>query len=122
MIDHLGIGVSDLKHSREFYLAALAPLGYGIVKEFDEAVGFGANGKPSFWIENRQTTTPMHIAFTSNDRSGVDAFYQAAIEAGAQDNGKPGLRPIYHSDYYGAFVLDPDGNNVEAVCHKPVSP
>jgi catechol 2,3-dioxygenase-like lactoylglutathione lyase family enzyme len=136
MIDHLGITVSELARSTEFYLKALAPLGYGIVLEIPAeqtghgaAIGFGRpggipddiqSGKPSFWIgEGSPASGPMHVAFVAPSRAGVDAFYQAALAAGGKDNGAPGLRPHYHVNYYAAFVFDPDGNNVEAVCHAP---
>lgn len=126
MLDHVGISVRDVARSRAFYLAALAPLGYGIVMEVGDDgkggstyVGFGA-GKPEFWIGIGATpTVHTHIAFTAKDRAAVDAFYAAALAAGARDNGPPGLRPHYHPHYYGAFVFDPDGLNVEAVCHTP---
>jgi catechol 2,3-dioxygenase-like lactoylglutathione lyase family enzyme len=137
MIDHLGLDVSDLARSTEFYLKALAPLGYGIVLEVSAAetghgaaVGFGApgspedfqSGKPSFWIgEGKQPSAPVHVAFVAPSREAVDVFYRAALEAGGKDNGPPGLRPQYHANYYAAFVLDPDGNNIEAVCHAPNS-
>jgi catechol 2,3-dioxygenase-like lactoylglutathione lyase family enzyme len=134
MIDHLGLTVSNLARSTEFYLKALAPLGYGIVLEIpaaltghSAAIGFGVpggkpedfqSGKPSFWIGGGERLSgPVHVAFVSQSRAGVDAFYQAALAAGGKDNGPPGLRPQYHANYYGAFVLDPDGNNIEAVCH-----
>ena len=121
MIDHLGLSVSDLARSREFYRRALAPLGYGVIMEFPGAVGLGAQGKPDFWLgaATTPTPTPVHVAFLSPDRKTVDAFHTAALAAGGKDNGGPGLRPQYHATYYGAFVLDPDGNNVEAVCHQP---
>jgi len=120
MIDHIGIGVADYGASRRFYLAALAPLGYDVVMEFERVCGLGADGKPDFWIhEASGVRLPLHIAFVSPDRATVDRFYEGAMAAGAKDNGAPGLRPQYHPNYYGAFVLDPDGNNVEAVCHLP---
>jgi catechol 2,3-dioxygenase-like lactoylglutathione lyase family enzyme len=127
MLDHIGFGVSDITRSKAFYTNALAPLGYGIVMEVTPqqsggytGVGFGANRKPSFWIgSGEHLQGRLHVAFVANDRAAVDAFYQAAIAAGGHDNGAPGLRPHYHPNYYGAFVLDPDGHNVEAVCHKP---
>jgi catechol 2,3-dioxygenase-like lactoylglutathione lyase family enzyme len=121
VIDHLGIQVSDLQQSKAFYLAALAPLGYSVFMEFGEdAVGFQVGGKPDFWLESRgQPATQVHVAFGVEDRPTVDAFHEAAVAAGGRDNGGPGVREIYHPHYYGAFVLDPDGNNVEAVCHKP---
>lgn len=123
MIDHLGITVSDYERSKAFYLAALAPLGYGLVMEVTEVgphAGFGEPGKPDFWIAAGERTTPqVHVAFRAKDRATVRAFHEAALAAGARDNGRPGLREIYHPTYYGAFVLDPDGHNVEAVCHDP---
>jgi catechol 2,3-dioxygenase-like lactoylglutathione lyase family enzyme len=123
MIDHIGLSVSDYGRSKAFYLAALAPLGYELVMEVREAgphAGFGLGGKPDFWIgTGKATTAGAHVAFAAPDRTTVRAFYQAALDAGARDNGPPGLRPEYHPTYYGAFVLDPDGHNVEAVCHLP---
>jgi catechol 2,3-dioxygenase-like lactoylglutathione lyase family enzyme len=120
LIDHLGLKVADLVRSREFYRRALEPLGYGVIMEFpDAAVGLGAQGKPDFWLGPGGTGATGHVAFVSPDRKTVDAFHAAAIAAGGKDNGGPGLRPQYHPTYYGAFVLDPDGNNVEAVCHRP---
>ncbi len=120
MLDHLVLNVSDLARSRDFYTAALAPLGYGVVQSFEEGVGFGRDGSPSLWIARRDpAATAVHVAVVSADRAGVDAFHAAALAAGGVDHGAPGLREIYHPDYYGAFVLDPDGNNLEAVCHLP---
>jgi catechol 2,3-dioxygenase-like lactoylglutathione lyase family enzyme len=123
MIDHIGLSVADYERSKAFYLAALAPLGYGLVMEVTEAgpfAGFGAGGKPDFWIGQGARTAPkVHVAFQAKDRATVRAFYEAALVAGAQDNGPPGLRQEYHPTYYGAFVLDPDGHNIEAVCHAP---
>ena len=120
MIDHIGVRVSDYAHSKRFYETALKPLGYSVIMEFDDSVaGFGASGTPDFWI-SQGPTGPVHVAIQSADRATVDAFYAAAIAAGGRDNGAPGLRPHYHPNYYGAFVLDPDGNNIEAVCHEPV--
>lgn len=123
MIDHIGIPVSDHARSRAFYLAVLAPLGYGIQMEVtaeqtghDAATGFGSEGKPSFWIGAGEAAR-MHVAFVAKSRAAVNAFYREALAHGASDNGAPGLRPHYHADYYGAFVLDPDGHNIEAVCH-----
>ena len=125
MIDHLGLTVSDLAASRAFYEAALAPLGYGVVMEIADGdsahLGFGA-GRPDFWISaGTPVSEGVHAAFAAPDRATVDAFHAAALAAGGTDNGAPGPRPHYHEHYYGAFVLDPDGNNVEAVCHLPVS-
>jgi len=127
VIDHIGMPVSDLARATDFYLKALAPLGIGMIMEVSAeqtgegaAVGFGAQGKPFFWIgEGEKMANHIHVAFAATSRAEVDAFYQAAIAAGGKDNGAPGLRPHYHANYYGAFVLDPDGNNIEAICHAP---
>ena len=126
MIDHVGFSVSDYERAKAFYLAALAPLGYELVMEVRQmendnpAGGFGAGGKPDFWIGgDGGLDHAMHVALVAKDRLTVDAFYRAAIAAGGKDNGAPGLRPHYHPNYYGAFVLDPDGHNIEAVCHAP---
>jgi len=127
MIDHIGIGVRDFDTSRRFYEAALAPLGMTVMMEVTpemsggyHGVGLGSDGKPFFWVGNGgQRGAGMHVAFTAATRADVDAFHAAALAAGARDNGAPGLRPHYHPNYYGAFVLDPDGINVEAVCHAP---
>ena len=119
MIDHLILKVSDLEASRAFYEKALAPLGFKVVMELPKGVAFGVE-KPELGIaEGEPVHTGVHLAFTSPDRSTVNAFHQAGLQAGGRDNGPPGLRPQYHSDYYGAFLLDPDGNNIEAVCHRP---
>ena len=125
MIDHMGFSVSDYARSKAFYLAALAPLGYVLVMEVQQegggppAAGFGVDSKPDFWIGGEGALNhPMHVAIAAKDRATVDAFYRAAIAAGGKDNGAPGPRPQYHPSYYGAFVLDPDGHNIEAVCHK----
>jgi catechol 2,3-dioxygenase-like lactoylglutathione lyase family enzyme len=118
MIDHVGIGVSDAGKSKRFYKAALAPLGYTLLMEFEQHAGFGIAPKPDFWIgEGAPNVPPVHVSFTAATRSAVDLFHRAALAAGGRDNGAPGLRPHYHADYYGAFVLDPDGYNIEAVCH-----
>jgi catechol 2,3-dioxygenase-like lactoylglutathione lyase family enzyme len=128
MIDHVGFPVSDYKRSKAFYTRALAPLGYVLVKEIaadrteagHPAAGFGADGKPDFWIEGEGgIDRPLHVAILAKDRTTVDAFHRAALGAGGKDNGAPGVRPHYHANYYGAFVLDPDGHNIEAVCHVP---
>jgi len=118
-LDHLGLHVSDLARSKAFYAEALGPLGYEVIMEFEGVAGFGAKGKPDFWISEGDAQTGLHVAFASPDRETVDAFHVAALAAGGKDNGEPGLRPHYHEHYYGAFVHDPDGNNVEAVCHLP---
>lgn len=120
MFDHLGFGATDLAASKAFFLQALAPLGVGIAMEGPYGVGLGRAGKPSLWLSPaEQPPTPLHLAFTADDRAQVDAFYRAALAAGGRDNGPPGLRPHYHPNYYGAFVIGPDGHNVEAVCHRP---
>lgn len=120
MFDHLGIGATDLAGSKAFYLKALRPLGVVLVMEGPYGVGMGQNGKPSLWLsEASAKPAPLHLAFTAQSRAQVDEFYREALAAGGKDNGAPGLRPIYHADYYGAFVIGPDGHNVEAVCHKP---
>jgi catechol 2,3-dioxygenase-like lactoylglutathione lyase family enzyme len=119
MLDHVGVAVSDFARSKQFFKQALAPLGYQLLMEVGDAAGFGKEGKPDFWIGSGVTAGTAHVALVAADRHVVDEFYQAAMAAGARDNGKPGLRPHYHPNYYGAFVLDPDGNNVEAVCHQP---
>jgi catechol 2,3-dioxygenase-like lactoylglutathione lyase family enzyme len=121
VLDHVGVNVSDLAAARSFYVAALEPLGIKPIMELEGvAAGFGDEQKPYFWIAKRDPATPSaHIAFTAPDRATVDAFHSEALAAGATDNGEPGPRPIYHEHYYGAFVLDPDGNNIEAVCHVP---
>lgn len=120
MIDHVGLHVTDMGKSKAFYVAALAPLGYAVCMDFGEHAGLGANGKPDFWLATADSVPlKTHIAFAAPDHATVDAFHAAAIAAGATDNGPPGPRPLYHPGYYGAFVLDPDGHNVEAVCHRP---
>jgi catechol 2,3-dioxygenase-like lactoylglutathione lyase family enzyme len=122
MLDHVGFAVSDYERSRAFYQQALAPLGISLLLEpAGQAAGFGKNGKPFFWIEaqGRPVKGRLHVAFTVESRELVDAFHLAALEAGAVDNGAPGMRTIYHPNYYGAYVLDPDGHNLEAVCHRP---
>jgi catechol 2,3-dioxygenase-like lactoylglutathione lyase family enzyme len=120
MLDHLGLRVSDFAASKRFFESALAPLNYTVVMEFGGSVaGLGAEGKPDFWISEGEPVAQIHVAFVSPDRATVDAFYEAALAAGGRDNGAPGVRPDYHANYYGAFVYDLDGNNIEAVCHQP---
>lgn len=128
IVDHFGFGVSDYARAKAFYLAALAPLGITLVMELGpeetpgkvSACGLGRNGKPELWIgSDGKTTPPMHVAFVVESRAAVRAFHAAALRAGGRDNGAPGLRPQYHPDYYGAFVFDLDGHNIEAVCHGP---
>ncbi len=118
MIDHLGINISDLARSKAFYEKALAPLGYTMIMAFEQFAGFGIAPKPDFWIGTGPTETKIHVAFRAASRAVVKAFYEAAIAAGGKDNGAPGVREIYHPNYFGAFVLDPDGHNIEAVCHE----
>jgi catechol 2,3-dioxygenase-like lactoylglutathione lyase family enzyme len=119
-LDHIGLEVADYEVSKAFYERALAPLGMKLMMEPAPTVGgFGADF-PFFWVANRgrEPQSGVHVAIRVDDRERVDAFHAAALEAGGTDNGEPGIREIYHPDYYGAFVLDPDGNNVEAVCHR----
>ncbi|WBU53727.1 VOC family protein [Paracoccus sp. SCSIO 75233] len=127
MIDHVGFAVSDLARSRAFYEGALAPLGITVMMEMTEEatggngafLGLGKDGNPFFWIgTGKAPATSVHLALSAPDRDKVAAFYDAALAAGGTDNGAPGLRPEYSPGYYGAFVLDPDGNNIEAVCHE----
>jgi catechol 2,3-dioxygenase-like lactoylglutathione lyase family enzyme len=127
ILDHVTLVVSDYARSREFYEKALAPLGITRIVEFGQACGFGRAGKPEFWIgtgpasfqkpEHLQIITPMHVAFTATSKGEVDAFHAAALGAGGKDFGAPGLRTHYHPKYYGAFILDPDGHDIEAVFH-----
>jgi catechol 2,3-dioxygenase-like lactoylglutathione lyase family enzyme len=134
MIDHITLCVSDCGRAKAFYAAALAPLAYSPMAEFEhdgaQIAGFGWTGpdgrrKVDWWIvahppgSRTAVSGPTHLALLAKDRTTVDAFFAAAMAAGGKDNGAPGLRPHYHADYYGAFVLDPDGNNIEAVCHTP---
>jgi catechol 2,3-dioxygenase-like lactoylglutathione lyase family enzyme len=120
-LDHVGLDVSDYQASKAFYQQALAPLGMSLMMEPIEGVGGFGDNFPFFWIgqRSRGADSGTHVAFRTEDRASVDAFHAAAIGAGGKDNGGPGVREIYHPHYYGAFVLDPDGNNVEAVCHSP---
>lgn len=126
MLDHIGIAVGDYARSRDFYEKALEPLGIELLMTVEDWAGFGRAGTkpedrqrtPSFWIHSStEPLSPVHVAFTAVDRAQVRAFHQAALAAGGRDNGGPGLRQEYHPAYYGAFVLDPDGHNIEAVCH-----
>ena len=121
MIDHTGVQVADLARSIAFYEKALAPLGYTLLRSIPNiAAGFGVAPKPDFWVAGvGAPTDKIHIAFRAKGRAEVKAFYEAAMAAGGTDNGPPGTRPQYHEHYYGAFVLDPDGHNIEAVCHEP---
>jgi catechol 2,3-dioxygenase-like lactoylglutathione lyase family enzyme len=127
MIDHTGLQVSNPTRSRHFYDCALAPLGYKMIREVPQeytnglvVLGYGVPPKPDFWISEGTPNKPLiHIAFRAANQQQVDDFYKAALRAGGTDNGAPGPRPHYHEHYYGAFVLDPDGHNIEAVCHNP---
>jgi catechol 2,3-dioxygenase-like lactoylglutathione lyase family enzyme len=120
VIDHLGVGVRDYEESRSFYERALATLGIELVAEIDadnRAAGYGRGGRDDFWIHEGRPLGRMHVAFEAASQEQVDAFHAAALEAGARDNGTPGIRPEYSDSYYAAFVLDPNGNNIEAVFH-----
>ncbi|UQA58009.1 VOC family protein [Polyangium aurulentum] len=124
MIDHVSVRVHDFDKAKQFYKDALAPLGYQLLMDYPpHAAGFGVPHKPDFWIgaapEGEAVLAPTHVAIAAPDRATVDAFHRAAIAAGGKDNGAPGPRPQYHPGYYGAFILDADGNNIEAVCHQP---
>lgn len=118
MLDHIGIQVADVQKSKAFYEKALAPLGYKVLLAFDEAVGFGVD-QPDFWISAGSDKGATHVAFAAKTRAEVEAFHAAALEAGGTENGAPGIREMYAPTYYGAFVLDPDGYNIEAVTHAP---
>jgi catechol 2,3-dioxygenase-like lactoylglutathione lyase family enzyme len=120
MIDHLTLKVRDAKKARAFYTAALAPLGYEVLMEFEGTLGMGADKKPDLWIaQDPADTRPVHLAFSAPNRKAVDAFHAAALAAGGKDNGGPGIRKDYHPTYYAAFVLDDNGHNIEAVTHRP---
>ncbi|MBX3561891.1 MAG: VOC family protein [Sphingomonas sp.] len=129
MLDHVGFAVADAERSRAFYEKALAPLGVALVMTVPAeengsggtAHGFGTPGDPFFWIgDNEKVGEGTHVAFRAETREAVDAFHEAALAAGGRDHGAPGLRPHYGPDYYAAFVLDPDGLNIEAVCHRSI--
>lgn len=117
IVDHLTLEVEDLAGSKAFYRAALAPLGVGIVVELPGVAAFGRAGKGELWLKAGSPQRPMHIAFAAASREEVDAFHAAALAAGGRDHGGPGLRPVYHPGYYGAFVIAPEGHNIEAVFH-----
>jgi catechol 2,3-dioxygenase-like lactoylglutathione lyase family enzyme len=124
MLDHIEIAVADIAKARAFYDQTLAAIGVDVVMSVGTgariALGYGSEGRPYFWVvQGPPLTGHLHVAFTAKDRSTVQAFHAAAIAAGGRDNGAPGLRPQYHPNYYGAFVFDPDGHNIEAVCHTP---
>lgn len=118
MIDHVSVPVSNLARSVAFYRAALAPLGYELLAEYPGVAGFGAQKKPDLWLTEKPPGATIHVALHAATRSLVDAFHKAALAAGGSDNGAPGVRAHYHPHYYGGFVLDPDGHNVEACCHE----
>ena len=119
MLDHISLRVRDFPRAIAFYKAALAPIGYDVRMEFPDVAGIGEEGKPDLWVMRTDNpTNPTHISFRAT-RESVDAFHVAALAAGATDNGAPGLRLDYHPNYYAAFVLDPEGNNIEVVCHDP---
>lgn len=120
IIDHIGLNVSDYEESKKFFCRALAPLGIELIQEIQGWAGFGKAGKPEFWFGvNGERHKPLHIAFAADSRDQVRAFYAAVLAAGGSDNGAPGIREIFHPHYFGAFVLGPDGHNIEAVCHLP---
>jgi catechol 2,3-dioxygenase-like lactoylglutathione lyase family enzyme len=127
MLDHVGISVSDYTRAKAFYMRVLKPLGYDLIIEVTSeetgnaaSAGFGAGKRPQFWVSaGKPIKGRVHFAFEAKTREAVRAFYDAAMKAGGQDHGAPGLRPHYHDNYFGAFVLDPDGHNIEAVCHLP---
>ena len=122
MIDHLTLSVRDLARSKAFFVRVLAPLGYSLRMTFEGYCGFGDAAKPYFWIkQGKRPSEPMHLAFQAKNHAAVDAFHRAALAAGAADDGKPGPRPDYHANYYGAFVIDLDGHHLEAVCHAPAA-
>jgi len=120
MLDHVTLGVADIERSKAFYDQALRPLGIErLYADGPTAAGFGAGRKAFFWVSQKDgSQTGSHVAFVADDRQTVDRFHEAALSAGGRDHGQPGLRPHYHENYYGAFVLDPDGHNIEAVCHR----
>ena len=119
MIDHVTLRVRDLAAAKAFYAAALAPLGYQLGMEFPDGAGLGIGGKLDLWLVGDPAARPQHLAFSAPDRATVATFHAAALAAGGTDNGPPGLRLEYHPNYFGAFVFDPSGHNIEAVCHLP---
>jgi catechol 2,3-dioxygenase-like lactoylglutathione lyase family enzyme len=120
IFDHIGFNVSDFARSKQFFLQALQPLGIAIVMEGEGWAMIGRNGKPQFWFGAMGASPgPIHLAFAAENREQVRQFHAAALAAGGKDNGGPGLREHYHPHYYGAFVIGPDGHNIEAVCHSP---
>jgi catechol 2,3-dioxygenase-like lactoylglutathione lyase family enzyme len=121
MLDHIGLSTTRLKDMYAFYEAVLAPLGYSKQKDYGVAAGFGKDGDMPLWIGEGKAGSAVHLAIAAANRAEVDAFYQAAMANGGKDNGGPGTRAHYHENYYAAFVFDPDGNNLEAVCHQPAA-
>lgn len=121
MLDHIGLYVNDIEKAKAFYVPALKPLGYELLREFPEwsVIGLGAGGVPDLWISQREASHNVHIAISAPDTATVDAFHAAALAAGGSDNGAPGYRTEYAPGYYGAFITDPFGNNFEAVFHDP---
>jgi catechol 2,3-dioxygenase-like lactoylglutathione lyase family enzyme len=120
IFDHIVLSISDANKSKNFYVNALLPLGIKLIREEDGCIGFGTQNKPSLWLcQEAPVQEPMHIAFIAENRKAVDEFHKAALKAGGKDNGTPGIRAHYQPNYYGAFVIDPDGHNIEAVCRKP---
>ena len=118
IIDHLTLIVSEFEAAKRFYQAALAPLGIDLIRDSPTAIGFGKHGNPEVWFEKGEVgQRPLHIAFVAENRQQVNAFHEAALKAGGQDHGAPGIRASYSPTYYAAFVIAPDGHNVEAVCH-----
>lgn len=120
MIDHITLRVKNIETTKSFYLKTLQPLGYSLTAEMEfdaiKIIGFGKNNKTDTWFTtDKPVSAPLHICWKAESKEQVDAFYEEAIFAGGKDNGKPGIRTEYHENYYGAFVLDPDGNNIEAV-------
>ena len=124
MFDHVSIGVADVSRAKRFYDAVLQPLGYRCLSEGADSLGYGGQSV-ALWVNKASRpvspdqNSGLHFCFAAPTRKGVDAFHKAALASGGRDNGAPGIRPHYHPTYYGAFVLDPDGNNIEAVCHQP---
>jgi catechol 2,3-dioxygenase-like lactoylglutathione lyase family enzyme len=119
MIDHVTLNVRDLEACKAFYEQALSPLGYQLMLDYTDGCGFGTEGKADFFLAHRgEPSAPVHVALRSPNQQAVDAFHEAALAAGGQDNGPPGYRRVYHEHYYGAYVLDPEGNNIEAVTHE----
>jgi catechol 2,3-dioxygenase-like lactoylglutathione lyase family enzyme len=120
IFDHITLAVDDFDNSKKFFSKALLPLGIEVIVEFDQAAGLGRSGKPQFWLARQAVAQkPMHIAFAADTRAQVTAFHAQAVAAGGTDNGAPGIRKNYHPNYFAAFVISPDGHNVEAVCHAP---